>query len=132
MGVRTALVDRARVVDQAASDVKVAGSTQFTRVEGPWFRARLIMVPRPKTQEPSGGRSRVEARPRLMYDLRDENGDAVALTAKQRVEVDAVNLGHSVYELDGEPEPIRKKRSLSHFEVTLLQVIDHEFQPKVT
>ncbi len=94
-------------------------------VEGPWFRVRLTLPPQPETQEPGGGRRRVEKRPSVLIDRTDENGDPVVLSVEDKLEVDSRQLGRAIYQLDADPEPLRKRRTVIGWEAPLRRVEDH-------
>lgn len=130
MAFGTALVDRARIVREEPQPRKVEGRTIFSTVTYPWFRARLTIGARPRTADPTGGRTRVESRPTLMYALRDESGEPVALDAEDQVEVESVGQASGLWRLDGQPQPIRKRRTVIGYEVTLRRVEQREFESR--
>lgn len=126
MALRIALVDKARTLSRVSTGVKVAGTSQMATVEGPWFRVRLTLPPQPDTADPAGGRTRVEKRPTLLVDRRDENGDPVVLNTEMRLEVVSRELGSATYLLDADPEPLRKRHTVIGWEVPLRRIEDHE------
>lgn len=126
MALGAVLVDRARAIVRAPTGVRVEGTRQYGTVEGAWFRARLTLPPQPETQEPAGGRRRVEKRPTMLYAKLDENGEPVLLNVEMIVEIDSRELGRAFYQLDVDPEPLRKKRTVLGWEVALRRVEDHQ------
>lgn len=110
VSIARALVDRARVVQREATAVKVEGTTHFVDTTGAWFKARLIMA---QIDGEAGGnqpgRTRVPRTPQLLYGLRDETGGDALLHADDRVEVSSAELGDSVWYVNGEPQPLRKR-----------------------
>lgn len=128
MPVGSALVDKARQVISQPSGLRVEGTTQHAQVNGPWFRCRLMIESLPENPDASGGRKRVEVHPNFMYEKRDEHGQPTSLTVENLVEVVSAELGTAVWRLDADPTPVRKKRTLSHFEVNLRRVEDHELR----
>ena len=126
MAVGSVLVDRARPLYREQSAAKVEGTSQQPFVSGEWFKARLTIPQSTEVQEPGAGRRRVEVRPTLMFAKRDVTGEPVKLTVEDRIEVDSKQLGRAVYLLDGDPEPVRKRRTINHYEVTIRRIDDHE------
>lgn len=132
MGLRSALVDRARVHRPAAQTLKVEGRTQFAESEpGEWFRCRLFLPTAAESYDPATVRRRVVIVPTMLYGLRDANGVEIGLTHTDRVEIDSNELGAEMWQAASEPEPIRKKRRLIGYQVTLRRVQTNEFEPKV-
>jgi hypothetical protein len=81
----------------------------------------------PETAEAAGGMSRSEVRPSMLLDIRDSEGNPVVLTSEMLVEVHSKELGDGFYRPDGDPEPLRKKRKVIGYEVTLRRVEEHDF-----
>lgn len=110
MALARALVDRARVLRREPSPVKVEGTTQFVDTSSAWFRARLIVA---SIDGESGGnqpgRTRVPRTPQLLYGLRDDAGERIELHADDRVEVSSNELGSGLWNVNGEPQPLRKR-----------------------
>jgi hypothetical protein len=130
MALNSALVDRARIVSRApvASGRKVEGTTVYEKVEGPWFKARLF-------PEMSAAQLGVENRRRIIPDtptmlaaLLDVNGDPVVITSEARIEVDSKELGNEVWDVSGEPQPLRKKRRVIgwYFGVRRVYTVEQE------
>lgn len=86
----------------------------------PWFRARLTIGSRPRSSE--GNRSRVASNPTLLYKAFDANGEPITLSSEDTVEVESAEYGSAVYRLAGEPQPMRKRRSVIGFEAPLKRV----------
>lgn len=129
MALGAALVDRARLIEKVASDVKVNGRTTFTEVRTAWFRARLTLPRSPETVGPSGAYKRVEMRPTLLYGPRDSEHNPVVVTTEKVIEVDSPELGRLFYMIDADPEPLRKKRRVIGYEAPLKRVEEHPFEP---
>lgn len=118
------MVDRARLVSREPSKVKVEGRTQMAAVNYEWFRCRITLPPLPRTQGPNSGSARVQTKPAMLFATIDLSGDPVKLTISDTVEVRSVEQGYDtvLFELDGEPQPIRKKRKVIGQEVTIRRV----------
>lgn len=127
MGLRSALVDRARIVRKEASGPRVLGTTAVVPVGGSWFRCRLdIPMGAENTTEEGigGGRRSATKRPTLMYDVRDEDGGTVELSFTDKVEIDSPQLGLATWRASATPRPIRKKRKVIGWEVSLERVVE--------
>jgi hypothetical protein len=127
----SALVDRARIVRNTPQPVKVEGRTSFAKVTLPWFPCRVQMPARPRTSDGSGGRTRVEVRPTLLVGLRDSQGDLIDLTSSDQLEVEMKEIGErGFYSVDADPEPLRKKREVIGWQVSVRRVESHEFEER--
>jgi hypothetical protein len=120
VGLRRALVDRARVIETVSTGAKVDGRKVSRPVEGPWFPARLTL--RESPEQSARGRTRVAKRPELLADYVAEDGTRVELEADQRVEVDSADLGRGTWQVDGSPEFMRRRRGPVGWLATLLRV----------
>lgn len=125
MALGSAMVDRARIIRRAPSPVKIEGRTQMTTVRGAWFRCRLNLRSDSQSQGP-GDNPRTTRRPTLMLLPLDIEGRAVDLRHTDKVEVDSPELGLNLWEVDGEPEPLRKKRRVIGYEVPVKRVEQQE------
>jgi hypothetical protein len=121
MSLRSALVDRAYQRRQAADTKKVEGRTLRVTTESPPIRARLEVNPATERAD-EGGRVTTEPRPRLMTHHRDEDGNVVEFSNSDRLRVVSKELGEHIWEIDGEPDPIRKKRRVIGWELNLHRV----------
>lgn len=112
--------------------MKVQGTTQMTPVASAWFRARLFLPAGSESDGPAGngvGRKKVIDRPQLMYALRDTDGEPIEIHFDQKVEVESAELGHAIWKVNGEPEKIRKRRSVIGHLATLEKSTEREFEP---
>lgn len=129
MALGAVLVDRARRLRTEPAPVKVEGSTSFVEIHSPWFKARLTLPANPETVDP-GGHMRTPLRPSLLFGVKDTTGDAVEIAAADRIEVDSPQLGKAIWEVSGEPEPLRKKRRVLGYQVALTRVEDYAFEAR--
>ena len=120
MSYRSALVDRGQVLREQASARKVEGSRVFTTEEGPTFRVRLELNAAPKRKD--GGRTATEPRPMLMTDRKDSEGHELRFRSSDRIQVTSRELGEALWEVDGDPKPIRKKKRLVGWELNIKRV----------
>jgi hypothetical protein len=130
VGLNTALVDLARIHRRAPAQ-KVAGRTQFAPITSAWFRARVDQRTNPETRNQPSGQPRVTKQPRLMYALRDTEGRDTTVNASDFVEVapSDPHLDAAWYQVEGDPDPIRKKRRVIGWEVTLKRLAENPFDP---
>ena len=130
MPIESVLMDRGRILRQAAQPLKVEGRTQFVEVEhGAWFDCRLFLGGSPESPEPGGVRRKVTAAPTLMYGVEDDAGNPLQLVATDRVEVESEDLGSAVWRLTGDPDAFRRKEGVIGFQVTVSRVFK-QFDPK--
>lgn len=122
MALGAALVDRARTVSRETTGVVVDGERLRGVTEGQWFKARLDLPAAAEAQAPGGGRRRAVRQPTLLLGVADLDGLPVALSSAVRVEVDSPQLGRSVWEVAGDPMPLRKRRRVIGWQATLQQV----------
>lgn len=131
MGLTSVLVDRGRVLRQAAQPLKVEGRTQFVATEpGTWFDCRLFMPASPESYDPATVRKRVVRVPTMLYDTEDEQGNELTMAVTDQVEIESDDLGSATWQVTGAPEPLRKKTGIIGWQVTLRLVENAEFEPK--
>lgn len=125
MGLNAALVDRARVIQKRAAGRVVDGETIYSDTEGEWFKCRLQIGRDAKADEPATQAAESVHTPELLYAFRDLAGEPVVLNVQQRLEVASRQLGDATYEVQADPEPLRKKRRVIGYQTTLRRVEQH-------
>lgn len=125
MGLNSALVDRARVINKRAAGRVVDGTTIYGETEGEWFRCRLELGRETETLDPATSERSVHRTPSLMVALRDLAGDPVELNVEQRLEIESRELGNQLWDVLSAPEPMRKKRKVIGWQATLRRVEQH-------
>lgn len=110
MGLARALVDRARIYDKVDTGQKVDGRRILRDTRSAWFRVRLTLPA--SAEEQASGRTRVSRRPELLFELRDSAGSTVELHGDVTLEVDSDDSGRSFWQVDGEPELMRRRKGL--------------------
>ncbi len=122
MAVTRWLVDSARTRTQTDGDI-VDGRAVDGESLGNWFRCRFDVSTANESGEAPG---RASSSPVLMHGVRDNTGEQVRLDPGQRVEVLCAALwsGPRVFEVAGEPSPLRKRRRLIGFEAPLTRVFE--------
>lgn len=120
MGLRVALVDRAYPQRKVADAVKVNGRTIHAAGEGPAVRCRL--VPNAAGERAEDGRKIVEARPTVTLDMRDVDRDRYEPRKTDKLRIVSRELGQGTWEIDGKPEPIRKKRRVIGWTATVVRL----------
>ena len=120
MAYRGALVDRASIRRKHASATKVDGRTIFSSQDGPEFRVRLQL---PQANEDNRDeRTAATIRPTLMTDRKDASGELLEFRTSDRILVTSRQLGTDLWEVTGEPEPLRKKRKVIGWVVPINRV----------
>lgn len=123
MGLRVALVDRAQL-RRLATDSRRTGDGRMLRSPtwGPEIRARLSKNTSGKRREE--GRPVTDDRPTLTLYKRDAEGNAVDPRLTDRIRVTSRELGDHTYEIDGEPQPIRKKQRVLGWTLTVKRLVE--------
>lgn len=130
MGLDSALVDRAHTIRQeAAAAGRVRGMTQMAPVESAWFAALLQLPASTEQRDASQGRRRVVSVPTLMFDVFDEENQAVSVRAGDKIEIESDRFGVSMWECVGEPMPVASLHDVFGYTVTVRRIVDREFNP---
>lgn len=130
MGLDSAFVDRARVVRQeAVVGERVRGMTVMAPTQSAWFAALLQLPAGTELSDASQGRRRVVQTPTLMLDVFDEENEKVSVQAGDKVEVDSVRFGVSMWEVSGDPMPVASLSDVFGYTVQVRRIADHEFRP---
>jgi hypothetical protein len=103
--------------------------TQTAEVTSEWFSALLQLPQGQLSEDRSQGRRRTVTVPTLMFDVYDEANEPVEMRAGVRVEVDSERFGESVWEVDGEPEPLGSLHEVFGYQVRVKRVTQREFRP---
>lgn len=130
MGLNAALKDRARVKRKEPLPTRVAGKTLSEPTWGAWFRARLEL-PSGLERTGPGDRRRAVTAPTLMCGVRDAEGQPIRFHIRDELEVDSDELGFARWNITADPAPIRKKKRVIGWTVTLQRIEEHEFTPRL-
>lgn len=117
MGFRGALVDRAVRIRKSSTGRRVEGTTIFEPNESAEIRVRLDI--KAAGEELADGRILTEPTPVLLVFRRDMDGTYLDWKASDRILVTSTQLGEHEYEVQGEPVPMRRKRRVLGWELTL-------------
>lgn len=117
MGFRGALVDRAVRIRKSSTGRRVEGTTIFEPNESASIRVRLDV--KAAGEELADGRVLTEPTPVLLVFRRDMDGTSLDWKASDRILVTSAQLGVHEYEVQGEPVPMRRKRRVLGWELTL-------------
>lgn len=127
MGLGSALVDRARIVrNETATRSRVEGSSVVEHVDGNWFRARLELPQGSEGMAPEQGRKRAVRAPTLMFELYDEENLEVRLVGSDYVQVESEQFGLTTWQVEGDPQPIRKLRTVLGYQASLRKAEQRE------
>jgi hypothetical protein len=120
-------VDRGRLLVQEPSVVRVEGHTTFVPVAEQWFKCRLFYEGANGQQDAQRAHWSSVPRPQVMTVLKDLDGVLLSFHDDYRVQIRSLQLGDAVWRLGGEPEPIRKKRKLIGYLLTVERVIERVY-----
>lgn len=119
MALGSALVDRARIWRRERTEQVVDGERQLTAKQKfpatRWFRVRLEVTPTSERQE--DGR-RAETRRHSILVGRKWGGQ---IRATDEIEVESAQLGSRTYQVTGQPEPLRRRRTVIGYVVQLVE-----------
>lgn len=130
MALRGALKDRARIQRQEKDAKRVEGRSIFHTRTGPYFRARLDINADPEAQDAAGSMSVVET-PMLLADRVDAEHKPTFFQPDDKLEVESRDFNEdgkrawslvAIFQIDGEPKPLRKKRKVIGWELRLKRV----------
>jgi hypothetical protein len=123
MSLGSVLVDRANLIRSEPTEEVIEGSVVFTEgedAEGPEFRARLQISQSPeRTKE---GMTQADPRPMLLTERKDLEGNDLDFRTSDKIRVVSKELGTATWEVDGEPEPLRKKRTIIGWQLQIHKV----------
>jgi hypothetical protein len=117
MALRGALVDTAYRIRKQPDARKVEGSTVYAPTESEPIKARLTLST--AAERPEDGRVVTEPRPTLIVLKKDMRGNELDWKASDRIRVESRELGINTFEIDGDPQPMRKKRRIIGYSLTL-------------
>ena len=127
MGIRSIMVDQARIVRREKSGAKVEGTSMFGNVKSPWFRCRLDVQTTDRTSSEAAGGRPVTEGVQLILPPRVA-GDVMDVTADDRVEVRSKALGEHEFVVVSDPLPLRRRRSVIGYTLKLERVQVHRSQ----
>ena len=122
MAYRSALVDRAFIQRKVQSKKKVGGRYIATDEPtlGSEFRVRLVL---PNTMENRrDGRVATNPTPMLMTDRKSKDGALLEFRTSDKIKVVSKQLGTALWEVNGEPEALRKKRKVIGWQLPVSKV----------
>jgi hypothetical protein len=124
MSILHVCVDRGRLLVREPSVVRVEGSTTFVAIAGPWFRCRLFYEGAPSEADPQGGHWRDVSNPQVLAPMKALDGSRIEFRSDYRLHVHSRELGHAVWRMTGDPEPLRKRRRIIGWLATVERVIE--------
>lgn len=127
--------DRGRILRKEADAKRVEGRTKFNPRALPLFRCRLTIQDAAESPE-EGGLVTKRPVPQLMTLAKDTERNKLEFRIGDSVEVESRDLGVAeekgwhlvgVFEVEGEPKPIRKKRRVIGWELRLARLDEDNF-----
>jgi hypothetical protein len=113
------------VLGKATSADRVEGTTVYEQTTSAWFRARLELGAGAGSAAEATGAQESVRNPSLMCGIKDSTGELIRINGQDRLEVQSVNLGNNTFDVIGDPAPIRKKRKVIGWTVTLRRADIH-------
>jgi hypothetical protein len=131
VSIRAVCVDRARIVRLEPSVERVEGRTTFEPIPESWFRCRLTINESTRTSMPRS-QSALDFRARLMMGglmttLVDLDGNPLTFRSDVRLDVSSQQLGRAIWRIEEEPQPIRRRRNLLGYTLTMERVLEREY-----
>lgn len=128
MSLNGVLVDKARIVSKKKAGRVVDGETLYADTTGAWFKVRIQLGSEGESIDGATDERSVHRTPSMMVALRDEDGNDVILTVEDRLEVVSANLPQvsTQWDVISDPQPMRKKRRVLGWNITLRKVFVHE------
>lgn len=132
MALGGALKDTGRIVRKEAQAKRVEGRTRFVPVARPDFKCRLTIKRVPQTKDEAGVMS-FTSTPLLLCGKRDKERNDLLFEVDDFVEVTSRDMPQfdGVYQVDGLPEPIRKKKRVIGWQLTLSATSESDFSRAV-
>lgn len=124
MSFRGALVDRAVRIRKGSTGKRVEGTTVFAPQTSAPIKVRLDI--RQAGEELTDGRVLTEPTPMLLVFKRDLEGNKLDWKATDRLLVTSRELGEHEYEVQNEPVPLRRKRRIMGWELTLRRTEENQ------
>lgn len=128
MALGSIMVDRGYLRRRVRDTHSVQGTRRYTIAEGAQFRCRLDLGggTERKVQERTSG----EVRPRLYALLRDRDRKPLVFRQDDEIRVVSNELGEAIWQIEGEPQPWRKRRRVIGWELQVKRVVDPERAPE--
>lgn len=121
MGLASAIPDLARVHRNSKTVTKVDGRPRRVPEIGPWFRCRLDFdTQAPETRDPAHVTYR--KRPNFLCGKRAKDRSLIRLEGSDRLEIDSKQFGTGFYSFDGDPEVIRKRKTIFGYMGTIVKI----------
>jgi hypothetical protein len=127
MPVTSACVDRGRQIIKEPSGPRVEGRTQFTPVAGPWFKCRLFYEGAPDTTDAQGAHFKSTPAPQVLTPAVDLMGNPLVFTDDTQLQVNSMELGNTIWRMAATAEPLRKRRRIIGYILTVERVIEHAY-----
>ena len=120
MAIGSAMPDKGRVISAEKTSTRINGAKIVVPSTSALFRCRLTLPTGEEAEEE--GRKRKVRRPTLMLKATDTRGRRVVIRGKDKIEVVSREFGTDTWEIQGDPKPIRKRRSVIGWTATLAKV----------
>ena len=128
MALGAALKDRGQIVRKETQAKRVEGRTLFVPVKRPIFKCRLEVKKVPESKD-AGGVMSYTSTPLLLCGRRDKEHNLLAFEPDDYIEIESKDMPqfNGVYQVEGLAEPLRKKRRVIGWQLTLSAMDESAF-----
>jgi hypothetical protein len=127
MSLAAVCVDRGRILRKEPTGVRLEGRTSFTQVPQQWFKCRLFLTQSMDQVDPAGLHTSNVSSPQVLTVARDLDRQPLVFQGDFYIEITSAQFGRAVWQMQGEPEPLRKKRRVIGWLLFTQQVIERQY-----
>jgi hypothetical protein len=127
MSILAVCADYGRIVRLEPSAVRIEGTTTLTPVPERWFRCRLFLEGTSDAVDPQQGHWSSDSHQQVLVPRYSQDGFRLRFRGDEYVEIRSHQLGHAVWRLLGEVQPLRRRRFVIGWFLTVGRVIEREF-----
>lgn len=120
-------VDQGRLLIKEPTAARVEGRTSFVPVPGSWFKCRLFYEGAQDQADAQQAHWKTVPAPQVMAVTHAHDGSRLVFHSDYRLQVRSHQLGDAIWRLAGEPEPLRKRRRVIGWLLTVERVIERSF-----
>lgn len=128
MSIRAVCVDYGRIVRLEEALRRVEGRTTFVPVTEQWFKCRLFLNMAPDQKDQFRAHETAVPAPQVLTPLTDLSGNRMVFTGDVRMDISSAELGRAIWRVNAEPQPLRKRRRVIGWLVTVERVIEREYE----
>lgn len=107
--------------------MRLEGRSGFAQVPQQWFKCRLFLTQSMDQVDPAGMHTSNVSSPQVLTVARDLDGQTLVFQGDFYIEITSAQFGRAVWQMQGEPEPLRKKRRVIGWLLFTQQVIERQY-----